>query len=106
MGLLATQIWVFALWIPFRAESFGDTVTIIMAMFGQFTPGENELPVWMLGMVVLPVIVDAAIGPHAEALRARVTVPVFVYSLIIGAVFALIMVLVPLSNEPFIYFRF
>jgi len=106
VGLLATQIWVFALWILFRAESFGDTVTIIMAMFGQFTPGENELPVWMLGMVVLPVIVDAAIGPHAEALRARVTVPVFVYSLIIGAVFALIMVLVPLSNEPFIYFRF
>lgn len=105
-GLVITQVWVFALWIPFRAESFGDTVTIFMAMFGQLTPGENELPVWMLGLVVLPVIVDAVIGPRTEALRARVTVPVFVYSLIVGAVFALILVLVPLSNEPFIYFRF
>ena len=105
-GLVVTQVWVFALWIPFRAESFGDTVTVIMAMFGQLSMGENELPVWMMGMVLLPVVVDAFIGSRTEALRARVAVPVFVYSLIVGAVFALILVLVPLSNEPFIYFRF
>jgi len=105
-GLVLTQIWVFALWVPFRAESFDDTITIFMAMFGQLAPGENALPVWMLGVVVLPVIVDGLIGPRAEAWRARLTVSGFAYGAIMGAVFALILVLVPLSSEPFIYFRF
>lgn len=101
-GLLVTQIWVFALWIPFRAESFIDTTAIIMAMFGQIPKGENSLPVWMLAAVLLPVIVDAVIGRRVEVMRQVIRLPVFTYSMIIGGVFALILVLVPLSSAPFI----
>lgn len=101
-GLLVTQIRVFALWIPFRAESFIDTTAIIMAMFGQIPKGENSLPVWMLAAVLLPVIVDAVIGRRVEVMRQVIRLPVFTYSMIIGGVFALILVLVPLSSAPFI----
>jgi len=106
VGLLATQIWVFALWIPFRAESFADTTDIVMAMFGQTPGGESAIPVWMLAVVLLPVVVDAVIGHRVEQMRQVIKLPIFIYSMIVGGVFALILVLVPLSSEPFIYFRF
>ena len=48
------------------------------------------------------VIVDAVIGRRVEVMRQVIRLPVFTYSMIIGGVFALILVLLPLSSAPFI----
>ncbi|MBT3931228.1 MAG: MBOAT family protein [Rhodospirillaceae bacterium] len=106
-GVAITQVWVLLLWIPFRADTFADTTYIVSAMFGGSTAnGEKGYPVWMLLMVVLPVLVDAAAGLKVDKLRAMRPGTPFVYGLVAGAAFALMLVLLPLDSSPFIYFRF
>lgn len=106
LAVAITQIWVFLLWIPFRADSFADTAYILSVMFGGGTVGERGYPAWMLVLVLLPVIVDAMAGARVERLRKMRPETPFVYGIVAGAAFALMLVLLPLDSSPFIYFRF
>lgn len=107
IGLALTQVWVFMLWIPFRADTLGDTAFYLSKMFGfGVSLGERGYPPWMLLVVVLPVLVDAAAGFRVERLRRMRPGSPFVYGLVAGVAFALILVLLPLDSTPFIYFRF
>jgi alginate O-acetyltransferase complex protein AlgI len=106
LGLAITQIWVLILWIPFRADSPEDTVFFLSKMFGfGVSDGEHGYPVWMLVVVILPVLVDAAAGLRVERLRRMRPQSPFVYGMAAGVAFALILLL-PLDSTPFIYFRF
>jgi alginate O-acetyltransferase complex protein AlgI len=106
LGLAITQIWVLILWIPFRADSPEDTVFFLSKMFGfGVSDGERGYPVWMLVVVILPVLVDAAAGLRVERLRRMRPQSPFVYGMAAGVAFALILLL-PLDSTPFIYFRF
>ncbi|MDA0785735.1 MAG: MBOAT family protein [Proteobacteria bacterium] len=106
-GIAMTQIWVFMLWIPFRADTLGDTTFIISKMFGfGLSLGERGYPVWMLLIVLLPVLVDVMAGAKVERLRRMRPGTPFVYGVVAGAAFALMLVLLPLDSSPFIYFRF
>lgn len=106
LGVAITQAWVFLLWVPFRADSFADTTYILSVMFGAGTSGERGYPIWMLLLVLLPVLVDAMAGAKVERLRKMRPGSPFVYGMVAGAAFALILVLLPLDSSPFIYFRF
>ena len=95
------------LWIPFRADTFTDTTYIVSAMFeGSTADGEKGYPVLILGLVTLPVLFDAMAGMKVEKLRAMQPGTPFIYGLVAGAAFALMLVLLPLDSSPFIYFRF
>ncbi|MBT5945413.1 MAG: MBOAT family protein [Rhodospirillaceae bacterium] len=106
IGVAITQAWVFLLWIPFRADTFADTAHILAVMFGAGAGGERGYPVWMLLIVLLPVLVDAMAGAKVERLRRMRPGTPFVYGMVAGAAFALMLVLLPLDSSPFIYFRF
>ena len=60
-GLIATQVFVLLTWVPFRADSFGDTATIWWAFTGLREGGSGQISalVWL----VLPLIaLDALLG--------------------------------------------
>ncbi|MEL6860664.1 MAG: MBOAT family O-acyltransferase, partial [Pseudomonadota bacterium] len=64
LGLIATQFFVLLTWVPFRAESFADTMTIWSAFFGLRDGGSAQLSAWV--WMVLPLIaLDAALGRGA-----------------------------------------
>ena len=107
LAIAITQLWVFFLWIPFRADTLADTTFFVSKMFGfGISDGERGYPVWVLIVVVLPVLADAMAGARIERFRRMRPGAPFVYGMVAGAAFALILVLQPLDSSPFIYFRF
>ncbi|MEM7328786.1 MAG: MBOAT family O-acyltransferase [Pseudomonadota bacterium] len=107
MGLLATQLFVLLTWVPFRAESFVDTMTIWSAFTGLRDGGGAHLSVWVW-MVVPLIALDALLGrgalkrlPSLSILR-RPTL----YWGSLGILSGILLALYPLEAAPFVYFQF
>jgi len=61
LSLVATQVFVLLTWVPFRAESFSDTLTIWSAFTGLREGGSGTITLWV--WLVLPLIaLDALLG--------------------------------------------
>ena len=106
-GLLATQVFVLMTWVPFRAESFVDTVTIWSAFTGLREGGGQMLSplVWL----VLPLIaLDALLGKGGlkRLTRWNVLRQPMVYWGSLGVMAAILLALYPLEAAPFVYFQF
>lgn len=107
LGLLATQLFVLLTWVPFRAESFGDTVTVWTAFLGLRDGGSLTLSplVWL----VLPLIaLDTALGRGMLKQITQLPLwrrPVFYWSGL-GMTAGFILALYPLEAAPFVYFQF
>ncbi len=107
LGLAATQFFVLLTWVPFRAESFADTMTIWSAFFGLRDGGSAHLSAWVW-MVVPLIALDAALGRGAltklKSVRfLRNPAP---YWGGIGVLTGILLALYPLEASPFVYFQF
>lgn len=107
LSLVATQAFVLLTWVPFRAESFSDTLTIWSAFTGLREGGSGTITLWV--WLVLPLIaLDALLGRGAlDGLkRARFWRRPAVYWGSLGALLGILLALYPLEASPFVYFQF
>lgn len=106
-GVIATQFFVLLTWVPFRAESFGDTLTIWSAFTGLRAGGSAELSPWIWLLVPL-IALDAILGKGG--LKALKTSRVFrqpvLYWGSLGVLSGILLALYPLEASPFVYFQF
>lgn len=106
-GVIATQFFVLLTWVPFRAESFGDTLTIWSAFTGLRSGGSAELSLWIWLLVPL-IALDAILGKGG--LKALKTSRVFrqpvLYWGSLGVLSGIMLALYPLEASPFVYFQF
>jgi alginate O-acetyltransferase complex protein AlgI len=101
-GWLWTQAFVFLCWIPFRAHTFQDTMTVLTRMFTGAT-GSSSIP-WAI--LIIPILCDTFIvsrlrssEPHI-LLRPEVAIPILVLA---GLAVCLI---AKTGLRTFIYFQF
>lgn len=107
LSLLITQVFVLLTWVPFRADNFGDVVTIWTAFTGLRDGGEMQLSV--LVWLVIPLIaVDAWLGrrPWRKMVVPKWLAQPTVYWTGMGALTAILLALYPLQAAPFVYFQF
>lgn len=107
LGLIATQLFVLLTWVPFRAESFSDTMTIWSAFAGVRSGGSAELSVWV--WLIVPLIaLDALLG--RGAIKHLRNIAVFrkptLYWGSLGVLSGILLALYPLEASPFVYFQF
>lgn len=106
-GVIATQFFVLLTWVPFRAESFGDTLTIWSAFTGLRAGGSAELSPWIWLLVPL-IALDAILGKGG--LKGLKTSRVFrqpaLYWGSLGVLSGIMLALYPLEASPFVYFQF
>lgn len=107
-GWLWTQAVVFLLWVPFRAESTSDTLTVLSALFGQRASAAATLiPGWfaigLLGVLAADAIAGQLRTSHVSQWRLsnRLAVGLMVIVLLI-----LLPLFISLDVQPFIYFQF
>ncbi|NBC19680.1 MAG: MBOAT family protein [Alphaproteobacteria bacterium] len=107
LALIATQCFILLSWVPFRAEDFGDMVTIWAAFTGLRVAGPETLP-WFVWGVPLLIALDAAMGRSglSRLSRAPVLREPAIWWAGLGALTALLLALYPLEAAPFVYFRF
>ena len=106
-GLIVTQIFVLLTWVPFRAESFSDTLTIWSAFTGLRDGGSAQLSAWV--WLIIPLIaLDALIGQGAwrQLKRAAMLRRPAVYWGSLGVLSGVLLALYPLEAAPFVYFQF
>ncbi|NQY39213.1 MAG: MBOAT family protein [Henriciella sp.] len=106
-GLVATQVFVLLTWVPFRAESFGDTLVIWSAFTGLRDGGSAELSPWIWLLVPL-IAMDALLGKGGlKQLKAsHVFRQPAIYWGSLGVLTGILLALYPLEASPFVYFQF
>jgi len=107
VSLIITQGFVLLTWVPFRAESFTDTLTIWSAFTGLRNGGSEMLSplVWL----VLPLIIlDALLGRGVlkSLKQTRIWRNPMLYWGSLGALSGILLALYPLEASPFVYFQF
>ena len=106
-----TQGFVLLCWIPFRLNDVSEALEVLSAFGGlRHGPAISVLEgTWML--LLLPILVDTFgmssldRGPIETSNNGFRYWPL-VYCLVLGALFALALILIPLESAPFIYFQF
>ena len=106
-GLVATQVFVLLTWVPFRAESFGDTLVIWSAFTGLRDGGSAELSSWIWLLVPL-IAMDALLGKGGlkQLKDSRVFRHPALYWGSLGVLTGILLALYPLEASPFVYFQF
>ncbi|MEM8616910.1 MAG: MBOAT family O-acyltransferase [Pseudomonadota bacterium] len=107
LGLLATQVFVLLTWVPFRADSFTDTLTIWQAFTGLRSGGSDNLSA-LVWLVVPLVALDAWLGQGGvrKLSRAAVWRRPALYWGSLGVLVGVLLALYPLETAPFVYFQF
>jgi alginate O-acetyltransferase complex protein AlgI len=107
LGLILTQLFVLLTWVPFRAETFGQTLEFWHAFTGLRDGGPEHLP-WTVWLVPALLALDAALGRTrlSRLGRAALMRQPWVYWAGLGAFAGLVLALYPLEAQPFVYFQF
>lgn len=108
LGLALTLMVVFLAWVPFRAESLSDAVTVWQGIGGLREGGVERLPLIAFFVPAL-VLIDAVVSrvgalkrlPRHWSLRTP-----SLYWAGMGCLAALAVALYPLKSAPFVYFQF
>ena len=105
VALLLTQAWILLGWVFFRCASFADAMTVLESLVGLRRGAGSSLPA-AEGWILLVIALDHLIGrwPRRAHLVPAVAQPVFWAGL--GALAALVLASLPLTQKPFIYFQF
>ncbi|MEM9178910.1 MAG: MBOAT family O-acyltransferase [Pseudomonadota bacterium] len=107
LGLIATQLFVLLTWVPFRAESFTDTMTVWSAFAGLREGGSAGISAWVW-MVVPLIALDAFLG--RGGLKRLLNISLLrrstVYWGSLGVLSGILLALYPLEASPFVYFQF
>ena len=107
-GIAVTLIVVFAAWVPFRAETLGDTLTVWTSALGLRSGGPEQIS-WVAYFIPLLVLIDSMIS-QVSKLKVLPRLPAFrfpaMYWAGLGCLTALALALYPLKSAPFVYFQF
>ena len=107
LGLIATQAFVLLTWVPFRADGFGDMLTIWSAFTGFREGGSAHLSGWVW-LVPSLIALDALLG--RSGLKRLQYLAVFrqptLYWGSLGVLSGILLALYPLEASPFVYFQF
>lgn len=107
-GLALTILFVFAAWVPFRAETLVDTLSVWSAALGLRTGGAGELS--FVAYLVPGLILIDSLFSQSSVLKQLPRLPVLrlptVYWACAGVLLALAAALYPLKSAPFVYFQF
>lgn len=108
LGWVWTQAIVFLLWVPFRAESASDTLTVYTALFGaRVSQTVSVLPSWFALAVLLVLCADAAAGwLHRQTKENLLARNPHAAAVLISILLALLPLFISLEIQPFIYFQF
>jgi D-alanyl-lipoteichoic acid acyltransferase DltB (MBOAT superfamily) len=106
MAWVVTQGFVMLCWVPFRAESFGDTVRVMEGLWSVMVGAGGEARNFPWLLVLMPLAVDTFLVSQREKSDRWV-----VRSPVLGAVFWVLAVLVGIlfmrvELVPFLYFQF
>ena len=108
VGIVLTVALVFAAWVPFRAESLSDTLSVWAGVIGVRDGGPQSLS-WVAFCVPLLLVIDSLFS-QADKLKGLPKLPVFrnpsLYWAGMGCLAALALALYPLKSAPFVYFQF
>jgi D-alanyl-lipoteichoic acid acyltransferase DltB (MBOAT superfamily) len=107
VGLILTQLFVLLTWVPFRADSFADTLTAWSAFTGLRDGGGGHLPLAVWGIPVL-IVIDIVLGKTDFSRLSKSTLlrrPIL-YWAGFGGFAGLLLALYPLDAKPFVYFQF
>jgi len=101
-----TQAFVMACWVPFRAESFGDSVVIFQALAAFFIGNGGSAAGFPWMLAVVPILADTFLVSRSESTRGAV-----IRKPVLGALLLALAVLTAflfMRGElvPFIYFQF
>ncbi len=105
-GVVATFLWVCVAWIFFRSSSFDNALVTVRAFVLLSSPGTQELPRFLFGVLAaLAVVHWASYRRPFTAAWKRLPIPAF--APLYGALLAVAVDCVPTpSDRPFIYFQF
>ena len=106
---MVTQLFVTLTWIPFRTQTFSDSLQVLQAFIGTRTAGVTRAPIpWLV--LLAPILLDTlVIGVATAKLRARRWLPQWsplTVAVAFGFATALFLCLMPLKVTSFIYFQF
>ena len=111
LSWLVTMAFVALLWVFFRADSFGDSVTIIRSLRGDY--GLDRILAFgsarMIWLILMIFIIAAHAMPsrvHDVVVKRFITSPWIVKLLVFIVVVQLVLELQTATVTPFIYFRF
>ncbi|MEM9937360.1 MAG: MBOAT family O-acyltransferase [Pseudomonadota bacterium] len=107
LGLLLTQSFVLITWIPFRAETFADALSVLQAFTGLRAGGSEMLP-WTVWLVAPLLALDTWLG--RGGLKTLTRNPIWrrpsVFWGGLGTLTGILFALYPLEAAPFVYFQF
>jgi alginate O-acetyltransferase complex protein AlgI len=103
--------WVLAAWVPFRAATFGDTLTTLRALVGAGAAQGAHLTslgayadrLWLLAAALFAGHLAVHRGYFREAWR---NVTPTAYALLYGLAWSVVIALKSTNYQPFIYFQF
>lgn len=105
-----TQLFAFLLWVPFRAQDFSDTLTVLSALThirsDEGIRAAAEFSHWVLW---LPIAVDTFIvsGWLSQRLKlGELKMNGMAYMVLAGVTVALALIVAPFTVANFIYFQF
>lgn len=103
---LATFCFVTLCWIFFRAESFDKALLLISSLFAlNRETGQSVSPYWLLFLAFIPIEYCIHLFFRKENYE-NFLAPNWAYSLMLGALVAILLLFVPLEEKPFIYLQF
>lgn len=105
-----TQLFVLLTWIPFRAQTFEDSILVLSAFVGLRMDHGLKAAAVPYAMLLLPVLLDIfAVGMPAVRLRLRERMPAvspYAAAAVLGIATGLLLFMMPLEVTSFIYFQF
>ena len=106
-----TICFVSVLWVFFRADSYGDSITILGKVFTDFSPAHimpfvSARMLWLILMIVIIAAHALPEGMHGRLSEMFIKSPWIVKLLVFIVVVQLVLELQSESVAPFIYFRF
>lgn len=106
LAWLFTQAFVLACWVPFRAGTLSTSLTFLGALVGTRADAGLRHNVLPLSLILVPILVEHTLlqNPKLPALPFPKR-PLLVLALL-GVCFALVLPLVELDVQSFIYFQF
>jgi len=105
-SIAATQVFVLLCWVPFRAESFADTLVVYSKLTGIVSGALGTITDFPWMLILLPLVLDTwvigspRLGERIVLRSSYATAAVVALALLIGLLF------MHLGYLPFIYFQF
>lgn len=105
-GWFLTQMVALLAWVPFRAANKADVFSVFSGFLSPFTTGDGKMIVVPYALIFIPLLIDCLIVAPLHKKSVNRDARSWVYWVGLGAIFALVLQVLPLTISSFIYFQF